>query len=363
MNKEFVIHIQGTGYTASELRELCDTRLMLSSTEAWEAEVYKFLKEWLGPENFIITHTSGSTALPKAIKIKKVNMIASARMTLDHLNIQEGATACLCLPVNFIAGKMMLVRAMLGKLKLILLKPEIVVKIPKNIDFCAMIPMQVRALLDTENGKKKLASIDKLIIGGTGLPTKMENELQQFPNSIWHTYGMTETITHIAMRRLNGLKSSLWFTPLNGVKVDLAADSCLIVSVGHIGVDNLKTNDVAVLDKNGSFQVQGRIDDVVNSGGLKLFPQKIEALLADYLSFRFFMGGLADDKLGQRLVLFVEDPNSIFHKRVVDIWMVLEDRLGAHELPKEIVFLSGIAYTESGKLNRKATIMKYIQTG
>ncbi|HSV87639.1 MAG TPA: AMP-binding protein [Bacteroidales bacterium] len=238
-------------------------------------KVFFFLEQWLNDDPCITLQTSGSTGAPKQIRIKKEFMLNSAIMTGNYFGLRQGMNALLCLSPDFIAGKMMVLRSMVFKLNLITSSTESnpIKNLEVDIDFAAMVPLQVAMTL--QKNPDKLDRIKTLIIGGGPLSISLEESLQSKSAKCWHTYGMTETVSHIALRPINGIDRSSWFAPLPGVIVSLDKRGCLTVNAPLISEDVVITNDLAKL--NGQkFQITGRIDEVIVSAGLKLHPGKIE---------------------------------------------------------------------------------------
>jgi O-succinylbenzoic acid--CoA ligase len=215
-----------------------------------------------------------------------------------------------------------------------------------------MTPMQLDALLDETAEKHVLEKIEKLIIGGAFLSSKLEKKLESQKTQIWQTYGMTETITHIALRKINGQSISDFYKPLSGVEVGKNENNCLVISTKHLGIKNLITNDLVEFDSDGKFKVLGRIDNVVNSGGIKLHPELIEKKLEDLIEKPFFFTGIADEKLGERLTLFIES-EEIVDDQLAQLWKGINKKLSGFEIPKEIIFKKELSRTLSGKIIRK----------
>jgi len=167
---------------------------------------------------------------------------------------------------------------------------------------------------------------------------------------VWHTYGMTETITHIALRKINGEDASQWFKPLPGVEIELTEDTCLQIHAQHLGIHALKTNDLVEISAAG-FQILGRKDNVVISGGIKLFPEKIEKKLDGIIKEKFFFTGIRDDKFGEKLVLIIENKNEQKLNKN-QLWELMKSNLSGYEIPKEIIFVDKIKITSSGKIIR-----------
>jgi O-succinylbenzoic acid--CoA ligase len=346
--------IQGKAFSQDELELFCTQKVADQKPAEWEKECYYFILEWFSPLSSIKVHTSGSTGRPKEIYLQKEFMEVSARATIEFFKLKPENNALLCLPVKYIAGKMMIVRALVGGLNLLINEPTSVPDIEKfqKIDFCAMVPNQVASLFETEKGIEQLERIQNLIIGGSFIPQNLESKIKQLANQVWQTYGMTETITHIALRKISGKKKTTWFTPLIYVNVKLDRRSCLVISAEEIGVKKLVTNDLAKMTVKNKFKILGRIDNVILSGGVKLFPEKIEKKLSGWIQNSFYFGGLPDDKLGQRMVLYIEDEGKL-RTEIYQIWEKIEAKLKGFEIPKEIIFREHFNRTENGKIIRE----------
>ena len=281
--------------------------------------------------------------------VEKRRMEASARITCRFLGLKEGDTALLCLPLDYIAGKMMVVRAQTCKLRLISIAPDghPMATDSGPIDFAAMVPLQVWNSLQDAQQASRLCAIRHLIIGGGAIDANLAAALADFPNAVWSTYGMTETLSHIALRRLNGPERSDWYTPFDGVKVSLNEDGCLLIDAPAVHDGLLVTNDLAEIDGN-RFRILGRKDNVICSGGIKIQIEEVEALLRPHLSMPFMITKGPDARLGQQVVLLTEDADreqveTICHKVLPRYWQ-----------PRRIVSVSYLPLTETGKPARAA---------
>ena len=320
------------------------------SLTPWKKEILYFLIDWLTGKDEIKTTTSGSTGIPKTITLKKKYIKNSAKTTIDFFRLQEGNNIFLSLPVKYIAGKLMIIRALEGKMNLYAVEPSLTPVLEDvSIDFAAMTPSQVAALLETEKGKNFLKKIKTLIIGGDKITAALEEKLQSLQTNIWHTYGMTETITHIALRKVNGKNRSKYFTPLPGVSLSLSSDQRLIIDAPHIGVRFLMTNDMAELNDDNTFAIKGRKDNVVISGGIKLFPEEIEKKIEKVIPYPFYFTGITDEKLGNKLVMIIESKQPL---NTGNIFNKIKPLLSKYELPKEIIVKQSFEKTVSGKLKR-----------
>lgn len=314
----------------------------------------EFLAQWNDTSDVIEVHTSGSTGKPKRLLVEKQRMVNSARITCDFLGLKEGDSALLCMPLDYIAGKMVVVRSLVSHLHLISVTPSShpLKDVTQPIDFAAMVPLQVYSSLQEPAERERLMSIRHLIIGGGAIDDSLESQLQQFPNAVWSTYGMTETLSHIALRRISGENSSLWYSPLDGVDVSLSSDSCLEIYAPQVNPEKLHTNDIAELrtlpDGSKEFRILGRKDNVIDSGGIKIQAEEVERLLRPHLSCGFMITKVSDARLGEAVTLLVESDD------VDNILAVCKHVLPRHWVPRHIFPESHIPITETGKPARAA---------
>ena len=311
--------------------------------DAYEQSIGEFFLDWFDKKDYIEMTTSGTTGLPKLVRLKKQAMIQSALATGDFFGLEPGDKALLCLPTQFIAGKMMLVRSLILGLELDVVSPSLhpLQFNTTTYDFVAMVPLQVQNSIDG------LSKVRKLIIGGAKLDSTLEEKLLPLKTEIYETYGMTETITHIAAKRLGDSVFSI----LPNVKISQDDRQCLVIHVATISDEPIVTNDLVELVNEQQFKFLGRIDNVINSGGVKLIPEQIEAKLTGKIANRFFVTGLPDTTLGEKLVLVIEGEKQEFAPDFFDV-------LGKYEKPKEIVFVSKFKENENGKLLRKPTLQE-----
>jgi len=322
-------------------------------------ETFSFLADWLSNENNIQVKTSGSTGTPKDIFLKKEYMKNSALATADFFELYGKTKALCCLPIDFIAGKMMLVRAMtLGwHMDVIEASSNPLEDTEKKYDFSAMVPLQLINSFD------KIHLVDKLIVGGGVVSPQLENSIQGLPTKVYATYGMTETITHIAIKPLN-VTSSLPSRQTGGVErshykllpsISISIDdrSCLVINAPKVSDEKVITNDVVEILSETEFIWKGRYDNVINSGGVKLHPEEIERKLSPYINSRFFVAGIPDEKLGEKLVLLIEgEENSVISNKVRN----LKNILAKFETPKEICFITEFIETSTKKIQRQKTL-------
>lgn len=317
------------------------------------AGVIDFLAQWYGPEHTITVHTSGSTGTPKPVFLDKQFVAQSARRTIHFFRLEPGQRILLCLPLRYIAGKLMVIRALLGQLDLCPMDP---VSDFSFLDQCrdhpfrfaAMVPNQVAKLLDAP---KRFGSLDALLIGGSALPSRLETGLGNVSTACFASYGMTETATHIALRRINGQNASDRFYCLQGIQVGLSEKGCLTIDMPGLAGPYLFTNDLAELDDNKTFRILGRADNVIISGGIKYFPETLEEKLEDLIEYPFFIGALPDETLGTRIVLVIEARADEQLEKKLERFFVR--RLDRYERPKHIVFKKKFERTETKKIIRR----------
>ena len=307
----------------------------------------EFTSDFLSSSPLIEVKTSGSTGIPKRMLVEKSRMRASARMTCDFLNLHEGDTALLCMPLDYIAGKMMVVRAIERGLKLIDIPPNghpfADITLQQNPPtFAAIVPLQLYNTLLVEKEREALAKTKHVIVGGGAISEEVEKQIRTFPNAIWSTYGMTETLSHIAMRRLSGKEASEWYTPMPGVNLSQGQDGCLIINAPVLNPEALLTNDIAEIRKDGTFRIIGRRDNVICSGGVKLQIEEIERELQPLLSSPFMITKKKDPKFGEIVVLLTEGSEKQAEKE-------LSEMTNKFSKPKLIIHIDKLPLTETGK--------------
>ena len=327
----------------------------LSPQTEFEEKVISFLKEWQSDSTKVPVQTSGSTGIPKVFEIEKSKMLNSARMTCNFLNLKEGDTALLCLPVEYISGKMMVVRALERKLKLSVATPSAkpVQNLDVTIDFCAMSPLQV------ENSLDQIHFIKNLIIGGAQVSQSLKNKISQSlkdkntGTTVYETYGMSETLSHIALKQIYPV-SEEYFSVFKGIEIAWDERRCLKISAPALHPEILQTNDLVELKDDRHFKFLGRIDNVINSGGLKIHPEELESLLHRYIPREAAFLGVNDEKLGQKLVLVIEgEQNKDLTSQLDEALKETEKTFSKNHLPKTIHFIPVFPRIPNGKLDRK----------
>lgn len=312
-------------------------------------DLYLFLNEWFDASPIITVHTSGSTGVPKELVVRKDRMMQSARLTCEFLNLQAGDTALLCMNLRYIGAMMMVVRSLVAGLNLVVRPasghPLSDVEVP--LKFAAMVPLQVYNTLRVPAERKRLEHTDILIIGGGAVDDSLEAELKTIPIAAYSTYGMTETLSHIALRRLNGEAASKCYYPFPSVELSLSAENTLIVKAPLICDDVLQTNDIACLCSDGSFTIAGRKDNVINSGGIKIQAEEMENRLQPFIPVPFAVTAVPDPCLGQALTLLIAGKPDI-----KELENKLQAVLETYYRPKHIFITELIPQTENGKIDR-----------
>ncbi|MBR5185203.1 MAG: AMP-binding protein, partial [Akkermansia sp.] len=272
------------------------------------AELADFLDEWFSASPTMWLHTSGSTGKPKPMQATKAAMRASALATCRFFQLGPGCTALLCLPLRYIAGKMMVVRAIVGGFNLILQEPSStpLQELSTPVDFVPLVPMQVQSTLQQKNGAEALQRARQILLGGGFIEPHTEAALQSCPGAVYASYGMTETLSHIALRRVNGPEATAYYTPLPGVRLSLSPRGTLALSVPYLGIDYLETNDLAEIAADGKFRIVGRADCVINSGGVKIQAEELEQQLRAATGLNLIIVPLPHPVLGQTVGLLWE---------------------------------------------------------
>lgn len=337
-------------YIDNEITQSLDEAISSGKLNVYDEHSIPFLDDYLSSSSSVQVSTSGSTGTPKWIAIDKSKMAASAKTTIEYLNLKQGDRMLLCLPSKFIAGKMMWVRAITGGMNMVVSKPASnpLKELRSRVNFAAMTPHQVITILS--ESPEKLNLIDKLIIGGGAVSTKLRMALQECSTACYATYGMTETITHIAVQKLNGNDASDHFKGVGKTTFSLGNKNQLIISAPHLSDENLTTNDIVELVDEKTFKWLGRLDFVINSGGVKLFPEQIEKKLENLIDHPFFIWKETDEILGEIVILIIKSD----HEMDID----LSQSLNKMEIPKKVYFLDQFDYTDTDKLDRISTAKK-----
>ena len=300
--------------------------------EEFEKSVGDFILDWFDAKSYIEMNTSGTTGTPKLIRVDKQAMVNSAIATGDFFDLKPGDKALHCLPTKYIAGKMMFVRSFILGLDVDFVAPSShpMLQNDSKYDFVAMVPLQA------QNSLSELRNVKKMIVGGARMSSAVEKELSKLKTKVYETYGMTETITHIAAKKIGEEAFSI----LPNIKISQDDRNCLVIDALKISNESIVTNDLVELIGENKFVFLGRIDNVINSGGIKLIPEKIENKLSDKINSRFFVTGKQDANLGEKLVLVIEGEQQALDETIFD-------GLDKYEKPKEVLYVSKFIETES----------------
>jgi O-succinylbenzoic acid--CoA ligase len=336
---------------------------MIKGTNDAEVKAFAFIRRWtLGQQEFTY-QTSGSTGTPKTITFTRSQLEASARITIDALNLQPGMTALVCLNTDFVAGSMMLVRCLVAGMNIIVRPPSSnpLKGVQDSIDFAAFVPLQVSTLLKDE--PEQLDRIANIIIGGAPIPSSLALVLQSRPGSYFATYGMTETLTHVALQRMNGPDRQATFHLLPGISAIADKRGCISIVAKHLGDSPITTNDLVEFVSPTDFRILGRIDNVINSGGYKIHTTQLEEVIHQGLvklglSQRFLVFGKPDDQLGEQVCLLLEGEH-MGKAAEAALTGELLGLLQKYEMPKSYFYLKKFKETPTQKINRHATLQMF----
>jgi len=326
----------------------------------WYRKIFQFIKLFLDPDSgTILQRSSGTTGDPKEFELQREAMEASAIKTLWFFKLEPDRRVLLCLPVDYIAGKMMVVRALVGGLDLVLSEPSSrpLKSLKGSFSFVPMVPLQV---VESLKAGDDLSKVSKLLIGGGEMPSSLKTRMLDLSSpEVYESFGMSETYTHFALRRINGPNPETSFRVLEGTLISSDSRGCLVVDLPGVTRGPVKTNDLVEIGQGGDrFTWLGRYDNVINTGGIKVIPEILEERIGKLLGTSVLILPVEDEKLGQKMVLMVEgnfpdDPDSI--KKTGELW---KSKLGAflspHELPKLFVPVSQLPRNASFKPDRKA---------
>ncbi len=321
-----------------------------------------FCKEWLEGKETFEQKTSGSTGIPKHISISRAQMTSSARATQGFFQTDDQTKLACCLSPEYIAGKMMLVRAMVWNCKIELLEPSSnpLSEITEIPDFVAMVPLQMEQSLEDSKSLEKLKQIKHIIIGGAPISESLKSQIIDQGILAYQTYGMTETVSHIALAKITS--GELRYHTLPGVQIGLDDRDTLWIKSPIAGPKPIQSNDLVELYSDNSFRWLGRLDFVINTGGVKIHPELLELKAASLLQTVFpetpyFFAGIEDQKLGNKVILLLES-DFPGEKAADDLKELLKKKLNRFENPKEIFFMKDFIRTPNGKLDRLRTIEK-----
>jgi o-succinylbenzoate---CoA ligase len=333
---------------------------------------HSFLTAWRSGQTDFVLHTSGSTGTPKPIRLTRSQMEASARLTGQTFGLYPGDRALVCLNTAYIAGVMMLVRGEVLGLDLTIVDPSAnplgtFDPATTRFDFAAFVPLQLQTMLGTSAAEAHalpiLNGMKAILVGGAVVSPPLETALQAIEAPVYSTYGMTETVSHVAIRRLNGPARTNYFTVLPGVQVGTDERGCLHITAAATNHERVQTNDVVDLLGTSSpaqFRLLGRADTIINTGGVKVQPEAVERVIGTYLatlgtSPRLFVTGLPDGRLGQRVVAVCEGL-ALTSAQWAAVQQAVSQQVGPYAVPKEWQVVVRFAETATGKVDRTQTL-------
>jgi O-succinylbenzoic acid--CoA ligase len=346
---------------SNDLLAESQNKLLQDNLSDWERDIWTFTEAFLNDaNNSFSVFTSGSTGKPKLIKHTRQQLVASALATINFFNLQKGNTALLAIPAAKIGGRMMIVRSILAGLDLCCVplssKPFNGITIHNQFDFAPLTPMQLLNSLNDASAAKKIENINTILLGGGEVSNVLLQKIQSLSSAVFHSYGMTETASHIAIRKLNGSNAQNLYHTLEGIDVATNENNCLVISAPHFSKEPIITNDVVSIHSSTSFEWLGRIDNTINTGGIKIQAEIVEQKLFKHLKYRFFFTAEKDDLLGEKVVLAIES-SPFDEKELNKLKNLLNKHLEKFERPKKIAFVYKFRETETGKIQRKESLL------
>ena len=344
------VWIEGRRFNQVQLKDWINVK----TSSNYLLKIKQVYRNWFSDSLFFEVETSGSTGAPKIIRLQKDKMYNSALKSLNYFELRQGQKVLLALPAEKIGGLMLIIRAIIGNLNLYHIKPRLD---PLNlwnaeeIDFCSLTPSQLFAIKEEQLSLGKLRVIKRVLLGGSDINQALSSFIQKENNDFYHSYGMTETISHVAIRKLNGMNRSAYFSALEGISFKSNDEDQLIICSDQLLNKDLVTNDIVTLIDKKTILWRGRKDNVVNSGGIKLVVEEIEDKIKQLVKLPFYLVGIPDDLLGEKLVLMIEGVN-FSQSELKSLKLDFEGVLQKYEIPKDILMVSRFSYTANGKLIR-----------
>lgn len=327
----------------------------------YEKKVLSLARDWVSQKEHFEFQTSGSTGAPRKVVFHRSQIKESARLTKDTFRLVEGYEGLLCLDPDFVAGKMMIIRALEIGMNLHCIPPiaNPVETLDAAIDFAALVPFQLESILNSTSSDK-INQIKTAILGGSPVSENLTRRIQSTTTRFYETYGMTETLTHVAVRKLNPPQNE--FHVLPGIRINTDENQCLSITAAHLSTEVIQTNDLVEITSESTFRITGRLDNIINTGGVKISPESLEIRIAPILEnalpgHHYFVAGLTDQSFGERVVLYVESkdlPPDVKNQILGEC----KSKLLKWEVPKEIIAVPEFSRTNSGKINRQATLQK-----
>lgn len=347
-------------YSFDEIRQQGSN--LLSSDDSVFAQTFSLAQQWLNGAETYVFHTSGSTGTPKEILLKREQLGSSAQGTIRALSLTPQEQILLCMNTAFIGGAMLLIRGLILQATITLQQPSgnplEHISAGHPYTFASFTPIQLHTLTSGDrNIREKLNRFHYILLGGAAVPVPLERELKKLSVKVYHTYGMTETVSHIALKQIG---ADVYFKALPGVELRTDEHGCLAIKSGSTGNKWVYTHDMVTLIDEHTFDLLGRADDMINTGGIKVWPAKIEQALQDGLydmgiQRNIFVSWIPDDRLGQKIIAVIEGPplDPEVQTRLIGS---LEKRLGRYELPRAFYNFQLFILTPTGKINKHETL-------
>jgi len=344
-------YINDNTYTKEELLKYASL-VDLMGLPPWKKKIFQFIAEYLSDEPVVKIQTSGTTGSPKILEIEKMKMKISAAKTAEYFKFKKEQDVLLVLPVDYIAAKMMIVRAFEHQLNLVYYEPKVnfltAIKQDEKFYFCPITPMQAKVCLQDKIAEKKMKNIQHILLGGAPVDAGLFQLIKKQTNSYYHSYGMTETLTHIAIKKLNG-NNNQDFQLLENIRISKDERSCLVVDAPEFSNQPIITNDLVDIKNNNSFEWLGRFDNIINSGGIKIVPEQIEQQIQYLIQQPFYISAIPDSVLGQKMILQIESEKRL---NTNDLLNQIKQILPANQSPKLIKVVHKFNRTSSGKIIR-----------
>jgi O-succinylbenzoic acid--CoA ligase len=311
--------------------------------------IVEFVQEWNNNSETLLIKSSGSTGKPKEFNIQKKYFIASAELSGTYFNYQKDQSIVLSLSIDTIGGKMQVIRALIFEMKLFVLENERnpLLHFDQKATHISLVPLQVEEII--KHSPEKFSLFNNVLIGGAAINPSLEEEIKSISGNFFESYGMTETLSHIAIREI---KKENYFTVLDGVTI-IEHEGCLVISAPTLSIFDLKTNDLVEIISEKQFRILGRKDLVINSGGYKFHPELLERKLSPFLKDSFFFIGEKNNEYGEIITLYIEDDYT--SQKVERINELLGTYFSKYEVPKKMYFVEEFIRSESNKILRFET--------
>jgi O-succinylbenzoic acid--CoA ligase len=349
-----VVHVHLHSYTFEQIK-LGGAALI---NDSLHQHSFVLIQQWLNGAELFTFHTSGSTGAPKPIQLQRSQLLASAQGTIEALGLTSQEHVLVCMNTQFIGGAMLLIRALMLNAEITLMEPNShplsLIETNHPFTLASFAPLQVFPLMSNQHQEhEKLNRFNHILVGGAPIDVALEDLLASLSTRIYHTYGMTETVSHIALKQLG---TNPYYTVLNQVQIKTDAQHCLMICCEATNNQWIQTKDVVELHNTKQFSILGRLDDVINSGGIKIWPQQIEVAIRTVLGSNITnvcVLGMPDVQLGQKVVALLEGNTQIDTEALKK---ALSKNLTRYQIPKHFYSLKAFLYTPTGKIDKTKTL-------